>query len=249
MVIIAFFLVVYVITWILHGLIAFFRIPFKGAGSSPAQILYMFGLAGPLVASFLLAYVSYGQAGVSNLLSGVLKWNVDLIWYFLAIAPVGIIYFLSAASYRLWKKEQSPLIKRPERSLFLLISGQVWVVIAEEIGWRGFALPHLKMIFGWLGAGLVLGILWASWHLPMFFVSGSNQHGSSFFRYMFVLTIWSLFMAMLYYQTNGSVLLCMIFHAAANVWASITNVPKGAEWFELLLYMPVLSIAVTMLPL
>jgi len=249
MVIIAFFLVAYIITWILHGLIVFFRIPFKGAGSSRAQILYMFGLAGPLVASFLLAYASYGHVGVSNLLSGVLKWNVGLIWYFLAIAPVGIIYFLSAVAYRLWKKEQFPLFKRPERGLFLLIFGQVWVVIAEEIGWRGFALPHLEVVFGWLGAGLVLGILWASWHLPMFFVSGSNQYGSSFFKYMCVLTIWSLFMAMLYYQTNGSVLLCMIFHAAANVWAFITNVPKSAERFELLLYMPILTVALTMLPL
>jgi len=53
---------------------------------------------------------------------------------------------------------------------------------------------------------------------------------------------------MLYYQTNGSILLCMIFHAAANFWGSIINLPKGAERLAGILHVPLLLIAIALLP-
>jgi membrane protease YdiL (CAAX protease family) len=244
-----FFVVAYAFTWSLHGLIVLLHFSLKKPSKPPAPVLYFLGLGGPLIAALTSAYLFYGQAGVVDLLNGALNWNVGLVWYVLAIAPIGVIYLVSTVLCGLWQKKRVALFRKPSKGVLVLILSQVWVVIAEEFGWRGFALPHLQGLFGWIGAGLILGILWASWHLPMFFVPGSNQHGSSFFKYVFALTAWSLFMTMLYYQTNGSILLCMIFHAAANVWAFITNVPKDAERFELLFYVPIIVIAIAMLPL
>lgn len=246
--ILLFFFVAYAFTWILHGLIVLLHLPFKQTSRPHAQALYFLGLGGPLIAAFLLAYLSYGQGGVVSLLNGSLSWRVGLIWYVLAIAPIGIIYLASTVLYGLWQKKRVALFKRPSKRVLILILSQVWVVIAEEFGWRGFALPHLQGLFGWLGASFVLGIIWASWHLPMFFVPGSNQHRSSFSQYVYVLTVWSFFMAMLYYQTNGSILLCMIFHAAANLWGLTLDVPEGAERIAMLLYLPMLFVAVALLP-
>jgi len=229
-------------------LIIILHLPFKRTLRSPARVLYFLGLGGPLVAALLLTHLSYGQVGVLNLLNDALNWRFGLIWYILAIAPLGIIYLTSAFFYRLSRKERFALFKKPSKGFLTLILVQIWVVIAEEFGWRGFALPHLQELFGWLGAGFLLGILWASWHLPMFFVPGSSQYGSSFPKYLYVLSVWSFFMTMLYYQTNGSILLCMVFHAAANLWAFTINVPEGAERFAFLLHLPMLLIAIALLP-
>ena len=38
----------------------------------------------------------------------------------------------------------------------------------EELGWTGFALPRLRERYGVLTTGLVMGLLWAAWHFPLF---------------------------------------------------------------------------------
>jgi membrane protease YdiL (CAAX protease family) len=243
-----FFVVAYAFAWSLHGLIVLLHFSLKKPSKPPVPVLYFLGLGGPLIAALISAYLFYGQAGVVDLLNGALNWNVGLVWYVLAIAPIGVIYLVSTVLYGLWQKKQVALFRKPSKGVLVLILSQVWVVIAEEFGWRGFALPHLQGLFGWIGGTFILGILWASWHLPMFFVLGSNQYKSSFPQYVFVLSVWSFFMAMLYYQTSGSVLLCMIFHAAANLWGSIINFSEGSERFMLLLYLPMSLVAVALLP-
>ena len=166
--IVSFFFIAYAFTWNLHGLIIRYRLPFRQSSKSYAQVLYFVGLCGPLIAALLSAFMFYGQAGIIGLLSGSLICNVSWAWYVLAIAPIGIIYSLSVFLYGLWQKNRVTLFKMPPKSVLVLTLSQVWVVVAEEFGWRGFALPHLQGLFGWLLGTLVLGILWALWHLPMF---------------------------------------------------------------------------------
>jgi len=44
--------------------------------------------------------------------------------------------------------------------------------LGEEAGWRGYALPRLQLRMGPWKAALVVGIVWACWHLPLFLVPG-----------------------------------------------------------------------------
>ncbi|GAA4864063.1 type II CAAX endopeptidase family protein [Saccharopolyspora cebuensis] len=48
--------------------------------------------------------------------------------------------------------------------------------LAEEPGWRGTAYPRLRASMGRFRIGLVLGVIWAVWHLPLFFLDGTVQH-------------------------------------------------------------------------
>ncbi len=77
----------------------------------------------------------------------------------------------------------------------------------EEIGWRGYALPRLATRFGLARASVLLGLIWACWHLPQFFIPEADTFGQSFFVYVLQVTALSVAMAWLYARTNGSLLL------------------------------------------
>jgi membrane protease YdiL (CAAX protease family) len=96
----------------------------------------------------------------------------------------------------------------------LLIS--TWVQAGEEIGWRGYALPRLTERFGLAQASVILGVVWATWHLPIFFFPVGDLLGQSFPMYLLQVTALSVAMAWLYWRTGGSLLLVMLFHAAVN---------------------------------
>jgi membrane protease YdiL (CAAX protease family) len=90
------------------------------------------------------------------------------------------------------------------------------VQAGEEIGWRGYALPRLSARLGLSSASIALGVIWACWHLPFFFIAGTDKSGQSFPMYLLSVTGLSVAMAWLYWRTNGSLLLTMLMHAAVN---------------------------------
>ncbi|MEW6323603.1 MAG: CPBP family intramembrane glutamic endopeptidase [Acidobacteriota bacterium] len=86
----------------------------------------------------------------------------------------------------------------------------------EEIGWRGYALPGLAARVGFGPASLIIGVVWASWHLAIFFTPASDTFGPSFPLYLRQVTALSATMAWLHWRTGGSLLPVMLFHAAVN---------------------------------
>ena len=63
---------------------------------------------------------------------------------------------------------------------------------------------------------MLLGLIWAFWHLPLFFIPGVDKSGQSFPVYALQVTALSVAMAWLYGHSNGSLLLAMLMHSAAN---------------------------------
>ena len=88
----------------------------------------------------------------------------------------------------------------------------------EEIGWRGYILPFLEKRFGLIIGSLILGIIWAVWHLPLWFISGSTQAYMNFFLFM-VLSIGYSFIFSWITKTSGNRLLSGLFaHGTANAF-------------------------------
>jgi hypothetical protein len=90
------------------------------------------------------------------------------------------------------------------------------VQAGEELGWRGYALPRLAERLGLGSASLVLGAIWALWHLPLFYLAGADKFGQSFVPYLLQVTTLSVAMAWLYWRTHMSLLLVMLMHASVN---------------------------------
>jgi membrane protease YdiL (CAAX protease family) len=109
----------------------------------------------------------------------------------------------------------------------ILLSTLVFSQAGEELGWRGYALPRLGARIGLGAASLVIGVIWAVWHLPLFFIPGIETTGQSFPLYALGVIALSVAIAWLYANTNGSLFLTMLMHSAINNTKDI--VPTGAR--------------------
>src|SRR5215471_9981981 len=132
-------------------------------------------ILGPTLASFTVTAVTVGKAGVRQLLRRYVLWRVGLRWYLLVLVGVPVIQ-LALSSVFLGTAPLTAFIQRwplyfttflPDM-LIIVVAVQIW----EEGGWSGYAVPNLQKRFGAWRACLVLGPLWALFHLPAYFVPG-----------------------------------------------------------------------------
>lgn len=106
------------------------------------------------------------------------------------------------------------------------------LVIGEEIGWRGFALPRLLSRTGPWPASAVLGAAWALWRLPLFYLAAMPQFGSPFVPYIFYTIALSILLALFAQRTEGSVIIATLFHGAVNtlLFTNAAATPAVRGW-------------------
>jgi len=179
-------------------------------------LFFLPGVFAPSLAAVGLTARTEGSAGVRALLHRVVEWRVGKRW------------FVFAAGYMAAIKLAVALLDRVITGAWPRFGHEAWYVIAgaivistpfqagEEVGWRGYALPRLAARFGFAGASILLGLIWACWHLPLFFIPGAGTYGQPFFVFVLEVTALSVAIAWLYVHTNGSLLLPMLMHAAVN---------------------------------
>lgn len=209
---ITFFAVTYVVTWSLW--FAARSAPDPG----PRGLLFLLGTFTPgFVALGLTAWVS-GRRGVATMLRRLVDWEVSGRWYLFAVSYIVVVKLSVALVHRVatgaWPRfgEEPWYLMLAATVGSTLLGGQA----GEEIGWRGYALPRLAGRLGLGGASVLLGVLWACWHLPLFFVPAADTFGQSFPLYLLQVTTLSVAMAWLYAHTRGSLLPLMLMHAAVN---------------------------------
>ena len=198
--------------------------------SHGSGLVILFGVFAPGIVALVLTERAEGRAATRALIARVFKWEVGARWYVFAILYVPAIKLLVALVHRVvtgvWPRFSEEPIYLMGASLLV----STWVQAGEEIGWRGYALPRLSERFGLAQAGVILGVIWATWHLPLFFFSAADTLGQSFPLYVLQVTAISVTMAWLYWRTRGSLLLVMLFHAAVNNLKDIVpSVMPGAS--------------------
>ena len=97
--------------------------------------------------------------------------------------------------------------------------------LLEEIGWRGFALPRLQRRHGPLVAALVLGVLWALWHLPQFLVptwAASSGGGgvSGIALFVLVAVAFSVVLSWVFNNTRGGLLIVVLVHTSIDAFST-----------------------------
>ena len=223
-----FFALTYILSWLWFGTAVYIL---RCTGSSPAgagSFLFLPGVFMPGLVAIALTARSEGRAGVSRLLCGIVQWRVNLWLYVFAIGYMLAIKLASAGIYRIAFGEWPTFTIVPWYLIVLAVLVSTPVQAGEEIGWRGYALPRLTKRFGLSLASIILGIIWAAWHLPFFYISGADNTGQSFPVYLIAVTAISVAMGWLYWQTNQSLLLTMLMHASIDNTAGIISSPIPA---------------------
>ncbi len=249
----AYFLGAYALAWL-------FWIPAALAAAGrldlpvPGFLLLILGGLGPMLAAILVSGYESGGAGVRALFGQLLRWRVSIKWYLIALLGIAALE-LSVVPVRLASGGSidggallSALAVAPFHFLFVALIGGG---LDEEMGWRGYALPRLQGRLGPLTANLVLGVLWAFWHLPLWFVPGSFQADTPFAMYVVSTTALSFLIGWIYNGTGGSLLLAILAHTASDVADNLRVAALGPSTFggELLLTGVVVAAAVTVLVL
>lgn len=171
----------------------------------------------PTISAIILSYLLGGWDEVRKLLSGFTRWRVHWVWYLAAFMMTGfplltaVVYILLGNPIRGLNPDATAL------SLlglfgFTLLSGP----LTEEAGWRGFALPRLQRRYSALTSSLILGILWASWHIPFYFEPNYAANGMPLPIFMVVVTALTILFTWIYNNSGGSLLLTMLAHFFFN---------------------------------
>lgn len=214
-----FFLLTYALTWVCF--ISVVKMSHAPRRTAPATAilsgsLLLLGTFAPALMALAVTARDEGRRGVRVLLRRMIQWQVGWRWYLFAVAYMPAVKLSVALIYRLmtgaWPRfgTDSWYIIVPA----IIISTPVQA--GEEIGWRGYALPRLAGRFGFARASLLLGLIWACWHLPLFFVPGADKYGQSFPVWTLQVVALSVAITWLYAGAGGSLLLTMLMHSAVN---------------------------------
>ncbi|HET9439471.1 MAG TPA: type II CAAX endopeptidase family protein [Longimicrobiales bacterium] len=192
------------------------------AATLGARPLYFLpGTFAPGLVALLFAAHRGGSAAVRHLLSGLFRWRVSAKWYVFAIAYLTIAKLLAAVVHRVMEGSWPAFGQTP----FIVLLGGVLISTpfqaGEEVGWRAYALPRLGRRMGMPWASVVLGVIWACWHIPLFYIAGTDSFGQPFTVYLVSVTAVSVVLAWLYVRTGGSLLLVMVMHSAFNNTGSV----------------------------
>ena len=210
-----FFLLTYAVTWILVSA------PLSDGANrylpwALRTLLSLIGIFGPSLVAVGLTIHDEGAGGVRALLRRLIDWRVDGRWYLFALFYMAPIVLLVTLVSRLvsgtWPRSSTTPLVVTAMSIVI----QIPILASEEIGWRGYALPQLTARFGLQRASLILGPLWAVWHLPLFFVQEASHYSRSVPVYLVEVTAISVAFAWLYTNTRGSLLLATLMHLAID---------------------------------
>jgi uncharacterized protein len=237
----SFFVLTYAVSWILW-------IPLVVAGggtpAGPGFVVALLGSLVPSAVAIVLIAMLHGKAGVRKLLRRLLMWRVGAGWW------VAVVLLSTLALGAVWF---SVLLGADAPELAVTIPGVVFLLVfsifpgsagGEEIGWRGFALPHLQRARSALAASVVLGLVWGVWHLPLYLLGTDNRPLHLFPAWVLLTVAMSIILTWMYNGTGGSLLIVVLFHATANLPLTVLLEPlKDQVTQPFLIYVALMILA------
>jgi uncharacterized protein len=213
-----FFLLTFSVTWILWAASFAMSQRIVAAHSKLgllAGAVFLLGVFAPALVALALTDRAEGRTATHVLLGRIFKWDVSWRWYLFALTYIPVVKLMVAVVHRIVMGTWPRFGPTPWYLMVAAVAVSTWAQAGEEIGWRGYALPRLSKSVGLAPASIILGIIWATWHLPLFFFPGDIR-GQSFPLYLSQVTALSVAIAWLYWSTGGSLMLVMLLHAAVN---------------------------------
>ncbi|MDK8180038.1 CPBP family intramembrane glutamic endopeptidase [Paenibacillus sp. UMB4589-SE434] len=249
-VMIFFIITVFLSLFVFWGPLALCEVPTIGFNSGAvgpvwAIILFMMGGFVPSITGIILTAVFEGKKQVKQFMKEAFQAKIGLKWVLIIILTAAyfavswIVIYLALDGNFHYAKFLSVL----PTILPLFILGP----LSEEYGWRGFALKRLLKIVNPNIASLIIGLVWSVWHLPLFYIVGTNQHEQQllFFTFMISVTSSCFIYTYIYIKTNQNLFTAVLFHWAYTFFSDAAHSSIiRSDLFNVLEFFPALLIGV-----
>lgn len=191
-------------------------------------------LLGPILAGITLTRIVDGEDGIWDLFSRMSRWRLPAQWYAALLIPpilvLSVLFLLQALV--------SP-VYAPNRFLAGIFFG-VPAGFLEEIGWIGYAFPKMRSQKNAFVPSILLGLLWALWHLPVVnYLGTATPHGAYWFAFFLSFTVAMTAMRVLIcwiYTNTESVLLAQFMHVSSTGSLVIFSAPRVSASQEAIWY-------------
>ncbi|MCW7080581.1 MAG: methyltransferase domain-containing protein [Candidatus Methanospirare jalkutatii] len=225
----------------------------------PAIIFGALGLFGPAIAEIILISRTHDKKQWRDYWQRVFdirrigkRWHLVIWLTFPVLNTFALLLSVLAGSP--WPEFETArnLLSEPLRILPFAVFILLYGPLPEELGWRGYALDGLQARYNALFSSLILGVVWASWHLPLFFMKGQWQHDVlkfgtlDFWTFIFSPIFLSILFTWIYNNTNRSTLSAILFHFMCNFSGNLIPLSKQGRLYSLILII-ILSIVVTLI--
>ncbi|TNM51582.1 CPBP family intramembrane glutamic endopeptidase [Brevibacterium sediminis] len=178
---------------------------------------------GPIGSAFLLTAVIDGRQGLKAWMGRLLRWRAAPIWYLIAVLAVPAGMVLTGLAFSAGNII-APSVAVLAAYLPMLAFQFITTGLAEEPGWRDFALHRLQKVHSPLKSAFILGPLWTVWHLPLFLTEWGGYPDASWVRlaaFSVFCCSFNIVMSWVFNRTGESLPLSMLMHVSANNFASV----------------------------
>lgn len=210
-----FFILTFGISW---GILALFVLLTAQAEALLGKLgytnpLFILAVYAPALSALGLVVHHHGLAGLGPFLRRLLLWRMPWGWWLVLIVGLPLVSYAGAA---IKGTIGAPFPFDPWWMLLPALLTTLAIGPVEQIGWRGLALPLMqrRLAPGW--AGLWLGVIWALWHVPAFFLSGTPQSNWSLPGFFLGCVALSLILTPMFNAARGSLLVAALFHFQVN---------------------------------
>jgi membrane protease YdiL (CAAX protease family) len=218
-----FFILTFLFSWLLWlpGILMTYNwIPKNEVLITINNVLVWVAGVGPSLVAVYLLYRNDGITGIKKVLGRIFKLNLGY-WIcpiiFLIPTTLIVAHLLNIILFES-SFPQSGVLNEPWWIPVLFIVFFIFQ-FGEEIGWRGFALDRLQRSMNALFSSILLGSLWALWHLPMFFINGFGHHDYHlpFGQFLLTLILMSIIITWLQNNTKNSLFAAFLIHTYINL--------------------------------
>ncbi len=176
---------------------------------STTNPLFILAVYSPGFAGIFLVLWYYGLQGLGSFLRRLTLWRAPRSWWiFLLVGIPAVVYVAAAIKWTI----RDPFAFSPWYMVLPALAQALFLGPIEEFGWRGVALPLLQRKLAPFWAGLILGLIWAAWHIPAFLMSGTPQSAWSFGPYFAGVVAICIILTPLFNASRGSLLIAALFH-------------------------------------
>jgi membrane protease YdiL (CAAX protease family) len=207
---VSFFLLAFILSWIAV-------LPLILNPSLAPELFQVLGaLAGPTLAALIVMGATEGRHAFLPFFARYIQWRAGIIWWLIVLFGA-LISVTLVAGIIVGRDVLSGFFSNfgPAILTYLiaLIAGIILGPLWEEPGWRGFALPRLQVSYGPLPGTLILGVLWALWHIPGYL--GGWLLGSPV-ALLVSSVAFSIVMTWVHNNTRASILMMILLHSSSN---------------------------------